>query len=475
MDRSPERRPQPCPSASDFCVNDDPLVVVSSYTRFDNLAHGPRGTEAKLGMTTYRLNTNDGSLTKLAISNGVVNPAFLRWHKTENVLYGCTESVKENGQVVAWNVCPESGQLKEIGRVDAGGTSTCYLTFDRTMENILTCNYWDSTLGVCSMYPDGHLAKKLHAKYDPKAGEKMNVSADNHVNHSLNDASAQADRQRDPHSHAIVFEPHFGVVAYVPDLGKDVIRELHYDAKTGKMEPLGVIPSGLASDGPHGPRYIEFHNEFNVCYVVNELSSTVAVFHVDTDALAKLATKGIRPTQPTIRYIQTISTIPSAFPKSINTCGRVAIHNSGKYLLCSNRGHDSVAVFRIQRECAFPGLLTTVGIEHTRGMTPRHFQFDPSGQWLVAATQDSDKVGVFRFNLASGKITWSSNQYEVPSPNFVCCLQPHVRANCEGVVPNIAQIASLVSEYTAPGTPTKSSAPARRVQNESPAKRRRVA
>lgn len=66
------------------------------------------------------------------------------------------------------------------------------------------------------------------------------------------------------------------------------------------------------------------------------------------------------------------------------------------------------------------GTLAQVGFFHTRGETPRHFQFDASGQILIVANQDSDTIAVFTFNLTTGAIQFSGNEYRVPSPNFVC-------------------------------------------------------
>ena len=43
--------------------------------------------------------------------------------------------------------------------------------------------------------------------------------------------------------------------------------------------------------------------------------------------------------------------------------------------------------------------------QHTRGATPRHFQFDPSGEWLIVANQDTDNIGIFHFSLSTG---WSA-------------------------------------------------------------------
>ena len=93
----------------------------------------------------------------------------------------------------------------------------------------------------------------------------------------MNDESTIAQRQVDPHSHALVLDPFEGCVAYVPDLGKDLIREFWYDKKGGKIGcEFNALPSGMSSGKPDGPRYCAFHPKFNVAYVVNELSSTVS-------------------------------------------------------------------------------------------------------------------------------------------------------------------------------------------------------
>ena len=91
--------------------------------------------------------------------------------------------------------------------------------------------------------------------------------------------------------------------------------------------------------------------------------------------------------QPILRHVQTISTIPKGWPQQMNTCGRITVHKNGDYVLCSNRGHDSIASFHVHQNSNPPGLLSLATIQHTHGATPRHFAFDPSGQWLIAANQ----------------------------------------------------------------------------------------
>lgn len=123
----------------------------------------------------------------------------------------------------------------------------------------------------------------------------------------------------------------------------------------------------------------------------------------------------------TLRLIQSVSTIPGAFPTKMNTCGRVCVHKSGNFVIVSNRGHESIAIFRVERKNGpRRGFLRQVGFFHTRGESPRHFQFDMSGQYLIVANQDSNTIAVFSFNLSTGEIKYTGNEYRVPSPNFVC-------------------------------------------------------
>lgn len=359
-------------------------------------------------------------------SQQLVNPAFSRHHTRLNVVYTCTEDIDNNGLVFAYTIGP-NGELSQLGQpVDAGGTSTCYLTIDKTCTHLLCVNYWDSTLSVIPLDVEtGEMRGPVSHIYDPKEGKQMISSGRVHggVNHSNNDDSTIRMRQADPHSHALVLDPLVGTVAYVPDLGKDLIREFYY--KDGKIGvELNVMPSGLCTGMPDGPRYIDFHPKYNVAYVVNELSSTIAVFEVDRTLLRELQNardpskyKG----RSTLRLIQSIKTIPSAFPTIMNTCGRICVHKSGRFVVVSNRGHQSIACFRVIVHGSRRGELVQVGHFHTRGETPRHFQFDASGQFLLVANQDSDSLAVFSFNLSSGQITYTGNEYRLPSPNFVCC------------------------------------------------------
>lgn len=378
----------------------------------------------------------------------------------------CTEDIENNGKIFAYQVTSD-GELIPMGPgVDAGGTSTCYLTIDKAQRHMLAVNYWDSTLAVIPLDRDsGALTGPIQHMYDPKAGQKMVAAGrcKGGVNHSHNDESTIRARQADPHSHALVLDPFVGTVAYVPDLGKDLIREFYYDRCQGKIDmEMNVLPSGLCTGMPDGPRYFEFHPRYNVAYVVNELSSTIAVFEVDRQLLSEIATSSKNKEymdrfkgRSTLRLVQSIKTIPGAFPTKLNTCGRICVHKSGRFVVVSNRGHQSIAVYKVLQKGSHRGELTNVGYFHTRGETPRHFQFDASGQYLLVANQDTDSLAVFNFNMSSGEIKYTGNEYRVPSPNFVCNCPMYDQdgndeENPEEVVDAAAMVPSVVRSRPPP-------------------------
>jgi 6-phosphogluconolactonase len=232
----------------------------------------------------YRFDPSDGSMCLLNIQGNpseVMNPAFSRYNPEKNVVYTCTEDCTENGKIFAYKL-GQDGTLTQLGEpVDAGGTSTCYLTLSKDQRHLLAVNYWDSTLVTFPLSTEtGEFLGPIKSKYDPKQGKGMvaGLKTKGGVNHSCNDENTIKMRQADPHSHALVLDPYHGVVSYVPDLGKDLIREFYYDRHGGRIDmEMNYMPSGLCTGKPDGPRYIHFHPKYNVAYVVNELSSTVSI------------------------------------------------------------------------------------------------------------------------------------------------------------------------------------------------------
>jgi 6-phosphogluconolactonase len=142
-----------------------------------------------------------------------------------------------------------------------------------------------------------------------------------------------------------------------------------------------------------------FGKDLRFAYVLGELAASVCVFRYDP------TTGGAEP-------IQTVSMLPDDFtgPKS---GAEIAIHPNGQFLYASNRGHDSIAVFRIDQST---GKLTAADRVPARVRTPRNFAIDPSGGFLLAAGQDSNAIGVFRIDGANGRLTPLGDLVTTPVP-----------------------------------------------------------
>jgi 6-phosphogluconolactonase len=118
------------------------------------------------------------------------------------------------------------------------------------------------------------------------------------------------------------------------------------------------------------------------------------------------------PKNGTLREAQALSTVPSDF-KGANSSAEIIVHPKGPFLYTSNRGHDSIAIFRIDPR---KGTLTAAGNVPTQGKTPRSFAIDPTGAFLFAANQDSNTIVIFRIDPKTGALTPADKVLSVPSP-----------------------------------------------------------
>ena len=96
--------------------------------------------------------------------------------------------------------------------------------------------------------------------------------------------------------------------------------------------------------------------------------------------------------------------------------GSADIHVSpdGKFLYASNRANsNTIAIFKINQN---NGRLESAGHQSTLGKTPRNFNFDPSGKFLLVANQNSDEIVVFRIDKTTGLLTDTGQRIEVGNP-----------------------------------------------------------
>src|SRR5699024_8519028 len=111
---------------------------------------------------------------------------------------------------------------------------------------------------------------------------------------------------------------------------------------------------------------------------------------------------------------QIISAIPENFLET-NDASAIHLSADGKFLYTGNRGHNSIAVFRVDEDGKE---LTLIERTSTGGDWPRDFVLDPSEQIIVASNKHSGNLVLFSRNPETGRLTNTGS--EVKIPEVVC-------------------------------------------------------
>ncbi len=343
------------------------------------------GNNSSKGIYRSMLDLGTGKLSNPALAAETRNPSFIEIHPDGNFLYAVSEAGRA-GNVSAYEIDRDTGDLKLLNQQPSGGAGPCHISIDHEGKNVLVANYGSGSASVIPIKSSGRLGKPTG--FAQHAGSSVNPR-----------------RQKEPHAHSINLSPD-DRFAFVADLGIDKIMIYKLDTEKGTIvknnPPFARVKSGA------GPRHFAFHPNGKYAYVINELDYTVTAF-------------AYKPASGTLTNIQSITTLPSGFDGS-NSCAEVRVHPSGKFLYGSNRGHDSIVVYRIEPA---KGTLTFVEHETADIKTPRNFNIDPTGKFCLVANQGGNSVVVFLINQKTGALEPTEHKIAVGRPVCVRFLRPN--------------------------------------------------
>ena len=263
---------------------------------------------------------------------------------------------------------------------DGGG---CHITVHPSGKFLLTAQYGGGSVALFPLDSSGKLGEPTVTEHE--GGSKVVER-----------------RQQSPHPHWTGFSPD-GKYALVPDLGLDRIVIYKVDPSKPAIHPHGVgqsVPGG-------GPRHMRFSTDGKFIYLLNELTLSVTTFAWD-------AAKGTA---------KTLTTEPALSEQvkegeTFNSSAEILVHPNGRFVYSSNRGHDSVSVYRATPKS---GKLKVVQVQPVRGPFPRNVNLTPDATWLLAAGADSNTVAAHRIDPKTGKLRYQRGSVvNVPSP--ICIL-----------------------------------------------------
>jgi 6-phosphogluconolactonase len=299
----------------------------------------------------YRVDPQEGKLTAVDTLAVEGAPGALAVDPHKKFLFA---SLRTNNTLASFGIDPVTAKLKHLSTAALPkGENAAFVGTDRTGRWLISASYAAGKVVVHRLGEDG----------------KIETGAV----HTVETAKTAHSFATDP-SNRWVFVPH---------VAPNAIFQFQLDATTGKLTEAGKAPGGTDKAGP---RHLAWHPTMSLAFTSDEQGSSITAYHFD-------AKTGLKP-------VETLSTLPADF-KGMNTTAEVKVHPGGKYVWVSNRGHDSLAGFRIDENTGKLAALQQTPTEKT----PRSFDIEPDGRFLFGAGEGSGKLAVFRVSQSTGALT----------------------------------------------------------------------
>jgi len=332
------------------------------------------------GIFVYKFNDQTGRLVDLkmpAVSN---NPSFLTIAPNKKALYAVGEldnlDSNQSGGISAFRI-ESDGHLTLINHVLSHGSNPCHVCLSPDGKKLVASNYTAGNLSFFDVMPDGSLSEMVQRIQHEGSGPFP-------------------ERQTSPHAHSSRFDS-TGKLLYAADLGTDELTI--YDAPTGDKQFAPHSQPYVKMTPGSGPRHFAFSSDGRFIYVINELSSTITV-------LMKYGAEW--------KTVQNVKALPKDF-KGESWCADIHISADGRFVYGSNRGHNSIAVFKRD---ANSGKLELIDNTPVEGNWPRNFTIDPTGKFLLVANQKSNDITIFKIDPVSGKLRYTG--FKIPNESPVC-------------------------------------------------------
>ncbi|NLF92670.1 MAG: lactonase family protein [Oligosphaeraceae bacterium] len=320
------------------------------------------------GIPAVSVDGDSGALRLLGINRGIEKPSYLHLSADGRRLYTGVRSpefaAQGGGGVAAYAI--HGSQLQFLNARPAFAGPPCYVKTDRAGKYLYAANYREGSAVVYALQADGSLT-----------GDAIRLQHSGRGPHPS--------RQESAHIHCTELPPAEDLL-YIVDLGLDAVRAYRLPA-AGDRALTPVPEADLVEQPGAGPRHLVFSADGHYAYLANELASSVSVWDLH------------QPHRP--RRLQTLPLLPPGY-RGENTAAGIKLSPDGRHLCCSNRGHDSLAVFAVDPAS---GGLSLQAISPVPGRWPRDFAFVPGGRFVLVACQYTDNLLCLRFEAQSGRLS----------------------------------------------------------------------
>jgi 6-phosphogluconolactonase len=332
-------------------------------------AYGEAGGESVLPL---RFDAERDSWSLDGVHAFAGNASFAAFHARTGVHYVVDE--RRGGRVCALRQDP-AGAWVQMDEVGSGGDAPCFVALHPGGAALAVANYASGAAAIIPLSPEtGRFAGPPRVISDAGRGPNQ-------------------ERQDGPHVHCTRFH---GPWLYFTDLGTDEVRAVPVDGdghSPGEPFCAWTAPPG------QGPRHILFHPRLNRAYLLTELGSRLFVLGHGRDGRLEAR--------------QEVSTLPDDF-HGASLGGHLAFNAAADRVYVSNRGHDSVAVFRMEDD----GRLAPHGVFPVHGHSPRHFRLLEDLGLIIVANEKGDTVTILAL-APDGAVGALKQSLAVRRPAFI--------------------------------------------------------
>jgi len=302
--------------------------------------------DPSIGVLAMNRSTGDLELIDKAAIPGADKPSPtsmpLALSPDRRFLYAALRS--EPFTAASFAIDPASGRLKHLGNAPLDA-SMAYATVDKTGKWLL-----------CASYPQGKLT------VNPIEGDGRVQAPPSQI---------VADR---PKAHCVLLDAS-NKYAYCAVLAQDIILQLKFDAATGRVTPNA--PPEIRTKAGAGPRHMALHPSGRFLYLITETTATIGAYAVDK-------------ANGTLKQLGFVDMMVQGYKGEI-AAADLHVTPDGHFLYGSERRTSTLVGFRIDPE---KGTLSHVGSWPTE-TTPRGFNIDPHGRFLLSAGLDSNHLTVY--------------------------------------------------------------------------------
>ena len=288
----------------------------------------------------------------------IANATYIAVNKAKTLLYTSLQDEAFGGKGHAGGVAVYALDAagKPSVRLDALATTRgapCHISLSPDETRLVFAEYGQGTLGWVDLKKDGTFLKNTRV-----------------VNESQDATGPNKPRQDRPHCHCARVTPD-GKYTCIVDLGTDRVKI--YDRQGAFVRNLITQPAGA------GPRHLIFHPNGKFAFLLFELKNLVTSYRY-ADGL--------------FTPIEQHSLLPEDF-KDSSKAAAIKFSPDGRELFCSNRGHESLAVFTVDPNT---GRLSQRSILKLDGSFPWDFEFLPGGKMIAVGLQKDNLVRTYRYD-----------------------------------------------------------------------------